>query len=61
MSYKEKFESWISDKYFEEFWDELKGLQRDETEVQDCFYKDLDFGMGAPWIIDAEIATSLML
>lgn len=46
MSYKEKFESWLGDKYFEEFWDELKGIQGDETEVQDRFYKDLDFGTG---------------
>ena len=30
MSYKEKFENWLSDKYFEEFWDELKGIQGDE-------------------------------
>ncbi len=46
MSYKEKFENWLNDKYFEEFWDELKGIQGDEKEVQERFYKDLDFGTG---------------
>ena len=44
--YKEKYNEWInSDIISEEIKDELKNI-KDEKEIEDRFYKDLDFGTG---------------
>ena len=44
--YKEKYNEWInSDIINEEIKDELKNI-KDEKEIEDRFYKDLDFGTG---------------
>lgn len=44
--YKEKYNEWInSDIINEEIKDELKSI-KDEKEIEDRFYKDLDFGTG---------------
>jgi phosphoglucomutase len=44
MSYKEKYNYWLENDYFDkETKDELKGLT-DEAEIEDRFYQDLTFG-----------------
>lgn len=46
MNYKEKYNTWInSDIIDEETKNELKGIS-DDKEIEDRFYKDLDFGTG---------------
>lgn len=45
--YKKSYEYWLSDPYFdEETKKELKSIENDETEIQDRFYKELEFGTG---------------
>lgn len=46
MEYREIYEKWCENTYFdEEFRNELKNLT-DEEEIKDRFYKDLEFGTG---------------
>ena len=45
MSYKEVYESWLSNPYFDEATkDELKSLSGNEKEIVDRFYRELEFG-----------------
>ncbi|MDD6428062.1 phospho-sugar mutase [Candidatus Weimeria sp. HCP3S3_B5] len=45
MGYKETYESWLSDPYFDdETKAELRGIAGNEKEIEDRFYKDLEFG-----------------
>ena len=45
MDYKEMYESWINNPYFDEDTiKELKDLNRNDAEIQDRFYRDLEFG-----------------
>ncbi len=47
MSYREEFEKWISDPYFdEETKQELLAIRNNETEIEERFYQDLEFGTG---------------
>ena len=47
MGYKEEFKFWLEDSYFdEETKKELQAIQDDEKEVEDRFYKELEFGTG---------------
>ena len=47
MSYKEKYEFWLNDSYFDEKTkEELLALKNDDKEVEDRFYKELEFGTG---------------
>ena len=47
MSYKEMFEFWLEDDYFDqETKNELLAIRNNEEEVEDRFYKDLEFGTG---------------
>lgn len=47
MDYKAKFEVWLNDSYFDaDFRAELKSIQGDEKEIEERFYKDLEFGTG---------------
>ncbi len=47
MSYKEMFEFWLNDDYFDQATkDELLAIRNNEEEVEDRFYKDLEFGTG---------------
>lgn len=47
MNYKEKYEEWLKNDYFdEEFINELKEIKTNEREIEDRFYKDLEFGTG---------------
>ncbi len=46
-NYKEKYEYWMNDPYFdEETKKELQSISDNEAEIQDRFYKDLVFGTG---------------
>ena len=46
MSYKDVYKKWCEDEYFDEATrEELKCLS-DETEIQDRFYRQLEFGTG---------------
>ena len=45
MSYKEIYESWLSNPYFDEATKaELKALEGNEKEIEDRFYRELEFG-----------------
>ncbi len=45
MSYKENYEAWLNDPYFDEATrKELEAIQGDEKEIEDRFYMDLEFG-----------------
>ena len=47
MGYKEEFEFWLSSDYFDQDTkNELLAIRNDETEVEDRFYKELEFGTG---------------
>lgn len=47
MGYKDKYLQWISKDYFdEETKVELRGIEKNEKEIEDRFYKDLEFGTG---------------
>ena len=47
MSYKEMFEFWLEDDYFDqETKNELLAIRNNEEEVEDRFYKELEFGTG---------------
>ncbi len=47
MDYREKYQFWCTDAYFdEETKGELLALQGNEAEIEDRFYKDLSFGTG---------------
>ena len=45
MNYKEKYEEWLNNPYFdEEVKKELISIKDNEKEIEDRFYKDLEFG-----------------
>ena len=47
MSYKQQYDFWLNDAYFDEATkEELRGIAADEKEIEDRFYKELEFGTG---------------
>ncbi len=47
MSYKEEYRFWLEDSYFDEATKkELRGIADNEVEIEDRFYKELEFGTG---------------
>ncbi len=47
MSYKEQYNFWLQDDYFDEKTkEELRGIAENEKEIEDRFYKELEFGTG---------------
>jgi phosphoglucomutase len=47
MSYRENYEKWLNNDYFdEETRNELKSIEDNEAEIEDRFYRDLEFGTG---------------
>ena len=45
MDYKEVYEQWIANPYFDEATKEkLKSIAEDENEIKERFYMDLEFG-----------------
>ena len=47
MGYREIYEEWLSDTYFDEATKlELKAISGNEKEIEDRFYKELEFGTG---------------
>ncbi len=47
MNYKQEYEKWCTDPYFdEETKKELKELKGNESEIEDRFYRQLEFGTG---------------
>ncbi|MBO5292532.1 MAG: phospho-sugar mutase [Lachnospiraceae bacterium] len=47
MSYQEQFKFWLEDDYFDqETKNELLAIRNDEKEIEDRFYKELEFGTG---------------
>ena len=47
MSYMEQYRYWCEDEYFDDATRaELLGIKDDDAEIQDRFYKDLEFGTG---------------
>ncbi len=47
MNYKEEYQKWCTNSYFDEATKaELKAIEGDEAEIQDRFYRQLEFGTG---------------
>ena len=47
MSYREQYDFWLKDAYFDEATkEELRSIAENEGEIEDRFYKDLEFGTG---------------
>ncbi len=47
MSYREFYDAWLNNPYFDDdFRSELKSIGQDEKEIEDRFFKDLEFGTG---------------
>lgn len=47
MDYRDAYESWLKDDYFnEEIKRELREIAADEKEIEDRFYRELEFGTG---------------
>ena len=47
MSYKDTYRFWLQNDYFDEATrQELRNIEDDEKEIEDRFYKDLEFGTG---------------
>ncbi len=47
MSYKDTYNFWLSDSYFDaDTKQELKSIEGNEKEIEDRFYRDLEFGTG---------------
>lgn len=47
MNYKEQFDFWLQDDYFDaKTKEELLAIRNDEKEVEDRFYRELEFGTG---------------
>jgi len=47
MNYKEQFDFWLNDDYFDEGTkNELLAIRNDEKEIEDRFYRELEFGTG---------------
>nr|WP_330369385.1 phospho-sugar mutase [Clostridioides mangenotii] len=47
MNYREKYEKWLNSSFIDtETKNELKSIENDDKEIQDRFYKDLEFGTG---------------
>ncbi len=45
--FKEKYSFWLESPYFDEATkEELRSIEKDEKEIEDRFYKDLEFGTG---------------
>ncbi len=45
--YQKRYQSWLDSPYFDQKTkDELRRIQNDEAQIQDRFYKDLEFGTG---------------
>ena len=47
MGYKDEYQFWLTDAYFDASTkEELKSIEDDEKEIEDRFYKELEFGTG---------------
>ncbi len=47
MSYRDEYDFWLNDDYFDAATkEELRGISGDEKEIEDRFYKELEFGTG---------------
>lgn len=47
MGYREEYEFWLNDSYFDATTkEELKSIATDEKEIEDRFYRELEFGTG---------------
>lgn len=47
MNYKEEYNKWLTDSYFDqETKEELKAIVGEEREIEDRFYRELEFGTG---------------
>lgn len=47
MGYKDEYQFWLTDAYFDASTkEELKSIENDEKEIEDRFYKELEFGTG---------------
>lgn len=47
MDYKSRYEAWLNNDYFSaEFREELKALKGHDKEIEERFYKDMEFGTG---------------
>lgn len=54
MSYQEIYKKWCTDPYFDaQTQEELKNLEGNEKEIEDCFYRQLEFAREATLCLNA--------
>ena len=54
MSYQETYKKWCTDPYFDaQTQEELKNLEGNEKEIEDCFYRQLEFAREAALCLNA--------
>lgn len=54
MSYQETYKKWCTDPYFDaQTQEELKNLEGNEKEIEDCFYRQLEFAREATLCLNA--------
>lgn len=46
MNYKDRYEQWLNDDFFDEATRKELAALTDDKEIEDCFYRDLEFGTG---------------
>ena len=46
MNYKNRYEQWLNDDFFDEVTRKELSALTDEKEIEDRFYRDLEFGTG---------------
>lgn len=46
MNYRDRYEQWLNDKFFDDATRRKLANMTDEKEIEDCFYQDLEFGTG---------------
>ena len=58
MDYKEIYNQWLENPYFDEATkEELKAIKDDENEIKERFYMDLEFGTAACAVSLARVPT----
>lgn len=59
MSYREVYEKWCNDPYFDEASrEELKALEGNEAEIEDRFYRQLEFGTADSAVSSERVPTA---
>lgn len=61
MSYQETYKKWCTDPYFDaQTQEELKNLEGNEKEIEDCFYRQLEFAREATLCLNTNFQNQIM-